>query len=186
MAESPSVSGKRARTRAKLIEAALEVVAAVGLKNASLDAIAARAGMTKGAIYSNFAGRAGLVLAIVEARGLTLRTSAQPEPGVAGLRKAYAAALVEAVARAQSQAEFIADLQAEAVRDADLKAALGALHREGFRNAAGEFMRLGMAPAEADRLAVALQAAALGLLLQSLITPEAVTAELIGSVIDGL
>ena len=55
--------GKRERTRAALVAAALAIVREKGFAAASLDEIAARAGMTKGAIHSNFAGKAVLLLA---------------------------------------------------------------------------------------------------------------------------
>src|SRR5580704_10973404 len=69
---TPKTGGKRERTRAALVAAALEVVSERGFAAASLDEIAARAGMTKGAIYSNFSGKAELLLAAMSAKGLTL------------------------------------------------------------------------------------------------------------------
>ena len=59
---------KRTRTRAKLIEAAAEVIGEKGYESASLDEIAARAGMTRGAIYGNFKSREELLFAFVESR----------------------------------------------------------------------------------------------------------------------
>jgi AcrR family transcriptional regulator len=59
---------KRARTRAKLIEAAGLEIGEKGYEGASLDAIAARAGMSRGAIYGNFANKEELLLAFVETR----------------------------------------------------------------------------------------------------------------------
>ncbi len=142
--------------------------------------------MTKGAIYSNFSNRAELLLAVAQARGLTLTPAVPTEPGVSGLLSAYAEAVVDAVARAQPQAEFIADLQAEAVHDPDLRAALGTLHSKGFAYSAMALHASGMGMSEAERLAVALQAAALGLLLQSLLTPKEITPELIYAVVANL
>jgi AcrR family transcriptional regulator len=63
-ADYPS-GGKRARTRAKLIGAAAEVIAEKGYDRASLEEIAARAGMTRGAVYGNFKGKEELFLALV-------------------------------------------------------------------------------------------------------------------------
>jgi AcrR family transcriptional regulator len=57
--------GKRARTRSKLIEAAAEVIGEKGYDRASLEDIAARAGMTRGAVYGNFKGKEELFLALV-------------------------------------------------------------------------------------------------------------------------
>jgi AcrR family transcriptional regulator len=59
---------KRARTRAKLIEAAAQVIGEKGYERASLEEVAARAGMTRGAIYGNFESKEELLLAFVESR----------------------------------------------------------------------------------------------------------------------
>ena len=59
----PGRGGKRARTRARLTQAAEDVFAERGFHAATLDAIAARAGMTKGAVYGNFRNKEALLLA---------------------------------------------------------------------------------------------------------------------------
>ncbi len=60
--------GKRDRTRALLIEAAATVIGEKGFDRASLEEIAARAGMTRGAIYGNFKDKEELFLALVQTR----------------------------------------------------------------------------------------------------------------------
>ena len=57
---------KRAQTRAALLDAAERLWAKHGIRGASLDEIAAQAGMTKGAVYSNFAGKTDLILALLD------------------------------------------------------------------------------------------------------------------------
>ena len=56
-------AGKRARTRAALIEAASELIAEEGYERLSMNKVATRAGMTKGSIYGNFASKEDLVMA---------------------------------------------------------------------------------------------------------------------------
>ncbi|HEV7693308.1 MAG TPA: helix-turn-helix domain-containing protein [Hyphomonadaceae bacterium] len=56
---------KRERTRAALIEAAGQVIGEKGFERASLEEVAARAGMTRGAIYGNFKSKEELLLAFV-------------------------------------------------------------------------------------------------------------------------
>ena len=82
MPDSPRPRGdKRQRTRQALIEATLAEIEASGFAAASLEAIARRAGMSRGAIYSNFADRSELLLAAVSARGMELsRDFSQPMP----------------------------------------------------------------------------------------------------------
>lgn len=59
---------KRARTRAALIEAAAQVIGEKGYERTSLEEVAARAGMSRGAIYGNFSSKDELLLAFVESR----------------------------------------------------------------------------------------------------------------------
>jgi AcrR family transcriptional regulator len=59
---------KRDRTRAKLIEAASAVIGKKGFDRASLEEIAARAGMTRGAVYGNFRNKEELFLALITTR----------------------------------------------------------------------------------------------------------------------
>lgn len=55
-----------AETRSRLLEAAASEFAEKGYAGASLDAIAERAGRTKGAVYSNFESKAELFLALLD------------------------------------------------------------------------------------------------------------------------
>jgi AcrR family transcriptional regulator len=61
-------SERQAETRARLLDAAVEVCAERGLRQARVEEIAARAGYSTGAIYSNFAGKDDLLLAVFEQR----------------------------------------------------------------------------------------------------------------------
>jgi AcrR family transcriptional regulator len=59
---------KRARTRADLIDAAGRVIAERGFAGASIEAIAAEAGYTGGAFYSNFESKDELFAALLKER----------------------------------------------------------------------------------------------------------------------
>src|SRR6266516_5279863 len=59
---------QRQLTRAQLLDAAERVFAREGLRGASVEAIAAEAGYSHGAIYSNFDGKEDLFLVLVEER----------------------------------------------------------------------------------------------------------------------
>lgn len=67
-----TISPKRALTRQKLIDAAAQAIAAKGFSATTLDEIAARAGLTKGAIYDNFASKDELFFAVIEANPAAL------------------------------------------------------------------------------------------------------------------
>jgi AcrR family transcriptional regulator len=57
---------KQTRTRAELIATAASVFAQRGYEGASVEEIAERAGYSHGAVYSNFAGKSDLFLAVFE------------------------------------------------------------------------------------------------------------------------
>src|SRR5580698_9295265 len=57
---------RRRQTRDHLLDAAAQVLAERGFHGASLDEVAAAAGFTKGAVYSNFKNKEDLFLALLE------------------------------------------------------------------------------------------------------------------------
>jgi AcrR family transcriptional regulator len=57
------MSERRARTRQKLLEATLALMAERGLHGISLDAVAKRVSVTKGAIYDNFESKDAMIVA---------------------------------------------------------------------------------------------------------------------------
>ena len=59
---------RKAQTRERLLATAKETLLRLGFHAATLDEIALEAGLTKGAVYSNFASKADLFLAVVDAR----------------------------------------------------------------------------------------------------------------------
>lgn len=61
---APPLTARRARTRARLLQGAREVIAEHGVHGASVEEICARAGFTRGAFYSNFADRDELLLSL--------------------------------------------------------------------------------------------------------------------------
>lgn len=58
-------SERREQTRERLLDAAAEVFNRLGYHGASMDAVAEAAGYTKGAVYSNFATKGDLFLALL-------------------------------------------------------------------------------------------------------------------------
>lgn len=63
---------KRADVRARILAAAREVFLRDGYQRANLGEIAARAGFSKGAVYSNFGGKADLFTAVINEHTSTL------------------------------------------------------------------------------------------------------------------
>ena len=57
---------RRTETRARLLDAAAELFAERGIEASSIDAIAAAADRTSGAVYAHFGGKEGLLFALLE------------------------------------------------------------------------------------------------------------------------
>jgi len=68
MVEPLTPERRRALTRSHLLDAAARVFARQGFDGASIDDIAAAAGFTKGAVYSNFKNKEDLFLALMDRR----------------------------------------------------------------------------------------------------------------------
>jgi AcrR family transcriptional regulator len=77
---APKPGGKRARTRQLLIDAAIAVVREQGFANLSMEAVAARAGVSRGSIYGNFRDRNELMMAVALDRAPPI--SPGPMPGL--------------------------------------------------------------------------------------------------------
>lgn len=62
----PTQSQRRADTRSRLLEAAAGLFAERGIDGVSVDAVAAAAGRTSGAVYDHFGSKRGLLLALLD------------------------------------------------------------------------------------------------------------------------
>lgn len=139
---SPARKGaKREKTRAALIAAAGDLIRD-GYEVATLEAIAARAGMTRGAIYGNFANRDDLFAEVV----LDRWSPVMPEhvPGTSfrehmgRLGRAYAQAAHDRAPVAAHSASF----QLQVRRHDALRRRLAIQGREIIRDTAEELLRL--------------------------------------------
>jgi AcrR family transcriptional regulator len=175
---------QRARTRSTLLDSAARVFARRGLHAASVDQVAEEAGLTKGAVYSNFSSKEELFLAMLaeryaerlgELRAIAGRT-ATPEATMAAGGADFAATLdadpewaalyVEAWAHAVRHPAFALRLieHHRALR-AEL-AAIAAEQAEPFA-----------APFEPERIAAMLLALGNGFAMEHRLDPDAVPAE---------
>jgi AcrR family transcriptional regulator len=186
--ERPRRGDKRERTRAALIAAAWEVIEEKGFAAASLEEIARRVGMTRGAIYSNFPSRSDLLLAVVGTRGLNIdRDFSRPGTLKQQLRR-FAEGLIETLPNAPGtqrwHAEFMVHIAADpALRDHIAKGFAGR-----FDEMAGQFRaqhgdRLAIDP---HSLALAVQSLAMGFVYQCILSPEAVPDRAVLEAFDAL
>ena len=88
---------KRARTRAKLLDAARELIRKKGYQRTTLREVAQRAGMTSGAIYGNFKNRDELFMALADVHWAPIKPAFRPGSTFAEKMHALAEATIAAV-----------------------------------------------------------------------------------------
>src|SRR5215471_12831902 len=88
---------KRDRTRAALLEAARALIREKGFARTTLEEVAARAGMTTGAIYGNFRNRDELFVALGDAYWPPIKPRVAPGATFADAMRAMAAATIAAL-----------------------------------------------------------------------------------------
>jgi AcrR family transcriptional regulator len=154
---------------AAIVTAAFEELAEAGYSGLTMDAVAARAGVGKAALYRRWPSRDAMLIELIEGVG---QTTLPPDTG--SLRSdltSFIAAVIEALER-PLVARIGLTLQAEAPRNPALAEALATRFREP-RRAAGQAMlsravARGEVPADAD-LEIALDLIAGPLLLHGLL-----------------
>jgi AcrR family transcriptional regulator len=168
---------KRQRTRAALLEAARELVREKGYEATTLQDVAARAGMTSGAIYGNFKNRDDLFLAL----GLTywppivpryrpaatfqekMRALAEATLAAIPVRRPVASGRLTGMAYALSHEELRAKVQATTAASYELGVAW-------LRSIADD----DELPMPADQLVCVIHILTEGLVFQRLMTPDLV------------
>jgi AcrR family transcriptional regulator len=173
---------KRARTRARLLEAARELIREKGYSRTTLQEVAARAGMTSGAIYGNFKNRDELFTSLADVSWPPIRPKVKPGATFGEVMHALASATIAAlpdrnraaVGRLTGMAYTLTHEELRTrVRDlTDQSYAAGA---SWLRGAIDE-RELPMAP---EHLVRVIHALAEGLVFQRLLTPELVPDEVI-------
>ena len=176
---------RRAQTTQRLLDAAAEVFARLGFHAATIDDVAVAAGYTKGAVYSNFAGKDALFLALLD-RYLDDQVAQIEQLGrhsAAELHDTLRAASSHQMAGDGSFGLLMLEFWLYAARNSDARAALAERYRRIrerlaamiAERSAGSSAAAPRSPHDAAVLALALDA---GLFLQHLIDPDAITPEL--------
>ena len=168
---------KRVRTRAALVEAAREVVREKGFERTTLQDVAARAGMTSGAIYGNFRSKDELFIALADAYWAPIRPRFKPGATLAEIMRALADATLAALPDRQVAAPgrltgmaYALKHQAMQARVHEITAASYGFGAEWLRAVAKD-SELPMPP---EDLVVVIHALIEGLTFQRLLTPDLV------------
>jgi len=182
----------RAEVRQRIMRAATKVFLARGFNGATLDEIAAEAGFSKGAVYSNFDDKDALFLALVDeefARRLDLLRTALEEPDAGA--EAAGRSMTSALTAHQDLHVLFSEFRVHAARNpstrrklarrrAEIRATL-AQTVEAYASRAGAELTM-----PAEHIATLLLALTNGLALERLGQPEAVPDELFGGVLEQL
>ncbi|MBB1152581.1 MULTISPECIES: TetR/AcrR family transcriptional regulator [Amycolatopsis] len=182
----------RAETRRRILDAAFAVFGEQGIAATKLTEVAAAAGLTKGAVYSSFASKDELVLALMEEHAAhrleaSLTSFAEADDGGAGLANVAAVLMYEMRADAVWH-RLLAEFFAMAHHDDRRRDALRRRRREVRDTIARALNRLaeGLAlelPLPAEEFAVVLLALSNGLAVEADIDDEAVPDGLLGRVL---
>jgi AcrR family transcriptional regulator len=183
------VGGKRERTRARLIEAASHVIGEKGFHETTLDEVAARAGMTRGAIYGNFKNREDLFLEVVKQRWEPIIPNFKPGGTFREQMRAIGRAVVAAAPVRQKSAVGALSFQLFALTHPEMRKRISRQNAEIYRlMAAGliQFISAEELPMPAERFVRVLHALTDGLLVTRFLTPDLITDEVILSAFEML
>ena len=172
---------RRALTRGRLIAAASQSVIEKGFHSSSLDEVAARAGLTKGAIYDNFASKDELMAAVVMAWPNGVDSFHWPK-GHDGTLRERMARLGRAFARhlqtAETEARIRAELTAYVVTHPAMRALLADHNADWMRRTEARLRQLVLPDELAVSMtsfAIAVEALMAGLLYSHFQVPQIVT-----------
>lgn len=178
---------KKARTRERLLDAAEVVFARDGYAGATLDEVAAAAGLTKGAVYSNFDSKEDMFFALID-RGLEGDLSILMDESRPLIDRVIDFALQGARLARSRRGRAYTSLELEfallSMRDERARKLVRDIHRR-TRQRLGVFLEQQaareciMLPLAGESLATLLLATLRGLLQQHLQDPSAVTDELV-------
>jgi AcrR family transcriptional regulator len=180
----------REEVRRRVLDAARREFAARGFDGVSLDQIAAAAGFSKGAVYSNFSDKSDLFLALMD-ESVSARLSAARSAGAAGpgqhdkeLARRVGDRLIEQFAAADDDWQLLLlEFWMRALRDPSMRAPF-VEYRRRFRQAiAEEFERLfpGGDPELASiDIATTILALIHGLAMERMLDPDAGSDALLG------
>jgi AcrR family transcriptional regulator len=183
----------RANTRERLLTAARSVFARNGFHGASVEEVAAEAGFSTGALYSNFEGKEDLFLVLmereIEERAEEIVRAVREQASVAGRATGGARQWMAMIEREPDALLLFMEFWAYGARDPEMRpkvAARFAQMRQVLTGLIADAVRdfdLELA-IPAEQLAVAIDALADGIARQKLADPEAVPDELMGNVLS--
>jgi AcrR family transcriptional regulator len=173
---------KRERTRARLLDAALALTREKGFEHTTLAEIAARAGMTTGAIYGNFRNRDELFMALAERQWAPVRPRFRPDSSFAEKMRAVAEAVLAALPERREAAVGALTFRAYALKNEAVRVRYRDAMARGYDAGAAWFKTLSESqdlPMPPDVLVRVINALIEGLFFQRFLTPELIADEVV-------
>lgn len=173
---------KRARTRAKLIQAAAELVREKGFERTTQEDIARRAGMSRGAVLGNFKTKDEIFLAVAATRWRPIAPPLKPGADLAEQMRILAEAVAAAMPSRQAGAIGFTSFQAYALTHEEIRLGLVQALTEIFRWSEAGITAVVPEedlPMPAATFVRVVHALIEGLTYQRFLTPELVTDEVI-------
>jgi AcrR family transcriptional regulator len=168
---------KRERTRAKLLEAARELIREKGYARTTLQDVAQRAGMTSGAIYGNFKNRDELFISLAEAYWAPVRPKVKAGASFADVMHALAAATLAALPEREKAAVGRLTGMAYTLTQDELRARVREITAQSYAFGAS-WLRASIdereLPMSPEHLVCVIHVLTEGLVFQRLLTPELV------------
>src|SRR4051794_41110628 len=166
---------KRERTRTALLDAALALTREKGFEQTTLQDVAARAGMTTGAIYGNFKNRDELFMALAVRQWAPIKPSFAPGASFADMMHAVADAVLASIPDRKPAAIGALTFRAYALRHETVRAAFSEEMAKGLAAGATWMQTVFAAedlPMPAETMVRVINALIEGLLFQRFLTPE--------------
>ena len=171
---------KRARTRAKLIQAARDLTREKGYEQTTMEEIARRAGMTTGAIYGNFRNRDDLFIALAQTYWAPIRPKIRRSSSFAEKMRALAEATLASLPDREAAVVGYLSGRAYAFSHPEVLARAREVTARSYADGAAWLQAVadeeGL-PMPAQTLIAVIHALMEGLVLQRLLTPELVPDE---------
>ncbi len=180
---------KRERTRQSLIDAAAQIIGEKGFHETSLEQVAARAGMSRGAIYGNFKNREDLFLAVVKQRWEPIVPDFKSGATFRELMQAIGKAVVAAAPLRQKSAVGAVSFQLFALTHPEMRKRISNQNTEIYRQMSAtlaQFVSAKDLPMPVERFIRVLHALTDGLLFTRFLTPDLITDEVILSAFEAL
>jgi AcrR family transcriptional regulator len=155
----------------------------------TLAEVAARAGMTRGAIYGNFKNKEELILAVVEARWKLIAPPLKPGATLKEQMRICGEAVVAAAPGRQAQAVQAVAFQLYALTHEEMRSRLLQQNLEIYRHIERgllEFIPASELPMPPEQFVRVLHALSDGLLFLRFLTPELITDDVIIAAFEAL